>query len=102
MHDSLDNGISFRALNVIDDFNREALMIKMDTSLTSRRVIRELDQLIAWRGAPRKIRVDNGPEFISEALAQWAIDRNIEIKYVEIKCTPRSQRINAIINIKNH
>lgn len=83
MHDSLANGVTFRSLNVIDDFNREALLITMDTSLTSKGVIRELDKLIAWRGSPQKIRVDNGPEFIAQALAAWANDRNIEIKFIE-------------------
>lgn len=83
MHDTLLKGVNFRTLNVIDDFNREALLMTMDTSLTSKRVIRELDQMIAWRGAPQKIRVDNGPEFIAEALAQWAKDRGIEMKFIE-------------------
>lgn len=83
MHDTLSNGVNFRTLNIIDDFNREALTITMDTSLTSKRVIRELDQLIAWRGAPQKIRVDNGPEFIADALASWAENRQIEIKFIE-------------------
>ena len=68
MQDSLSNGVNFRTLNIIDDFNREALLMTMDTSLTSKRVIRELDQLIAWRGAPAKIRVDNGPEFAGRTL----------------------------------
>lgn len=83
MHDTLQNGVSFRSLNIIDDYNREALTISMDTSLTSKRVIRELDQLIAWRGQPKIIRVDNGPEFVAEALAQWASNRNIDIKFIE-------------------
>jgi putative transposase len=50
MHDGLDNGKSFRAFNVIDDFNREILNITIDTSLTSERVVRELKQLVEWRG----------------------------------------------------
>lgn len=83
MHDTLNNGVNFRTLNVIDDHNREGLLMAMDTSLTSRRVIRELDQLIAWRGAPKKIRVDNGPEFIAEQLGEWAKNRGIEIKFIE-------------------
>jgi putative transposase len=83
MHDTLSNGVSFRSLNIIDDFNREVMTITMDTSLTSKRVIRELDQLIAWRGAPQKIRVDNGPEFIAAAMTGWAKDRSIEIKFIE-------------------
>lgn len=70
MQDSLSNGVNFRTLNVIDDFKHEALLMTMDTSLTTKRMIRELNQLIAWRGAPAKIRVDNGPEFIAEALAK--------------------------------
>lgn len=83
MSDTLSNGVAFRTLNVIDDFNREALVMTMDTSLTSRRVIRELDQLIGWRGAPLKIRVDNGPEFIAQALADWAKERGVEIRFIE-------------------
>lgn len=83
MHDTLSNGINFRSLNIIDDYNREALCLAIDTSLTSKRVIRELDKLIAWRGQPNKIRVDNGPEFIAEVLNKWANDRNIELKFIE-------------------
>lgn len=83
MHDTLSNGINFRSLNIIDDYNREALCLTVDTSLTSKRVIRELDKVIAWRGQPTKIRVDNGPEFIAEVLGKWARDRNIEIKFIE-------------------
>lgn len=83
MHDTLSNGVNFRSLNIIDDFNREALSITMDTSLSSKRVIRELDQLIGWRGAPKKIRVDNGPEFISDAMKEWAKSRQIELQFIQ-------------------
>ena len=83
MHDTLSNGVTFRTLNIIDDFNREALAIKMDTSLTGKRVIKELNQLIAWRGTPQKIRVDNGPEFICEALKKWADAHKIDLKFIE-------------------
>ena len=50
MHDQLQDGRTFRLLNVIDDFNREALGIEIDFSLPSERVIRELKQIISWRG----------------------------------------------------
>lgn len=83
MHDTLNNGVTFRSFNVIDDYNREALNITIDTSLTSKRVIKQLDQLIAWRGQPLKIRIDNGPEFVSEALAEWARLRSIELKFIQ-------------------
>jgi putative transposase len=62
MHDQLSDGQSFRLLNVIDDFNREALSIEVDFSLPTDRVIRVLKQLIRWRGKPLVIQSENGPE----------------------------------------
>ena len=85
MHDTLLNGRKFRTLNIIDDFNREALLITIDTSISSQRVIRELEKLTGWRGIPDRIRVDNGPEFIANALDEWCSDkkRNIELKFIQ-------------------
>lgn len=82
MHDVLNNGVKFRTFNVIDDFNREALNITLGTSITSRRVMRELEKLIEWRGKPSQIRVDNGPEFIAEAMASWAESNSIDLKFI--------------------
>ena len=59
MADRLGDGRQFRLLNVLDDFNREGLGIEIDFSLPAERVVRALNQIIEWRGAPRKIRVDN-------------------------------------------
>jgi len=73
MHDGLIAGGKFRSFNVIDDYNREALNITLDTSITSKRVIRELDKLIEWRGKPERLRVDNGPEF-SEQVRSFGHD----------------------------
>ena len=83
MHDGLINGKTFRSFNIIDDFNREALNITIDSSLTSQRVIRELNKLIEWRGTPGKLRVDNGPEFVSAALEQWAEKNNVQITFIQ-------------------
>jgi putative transposase len=58
-------------------------MIIMDTSLTSKRLIRELDKLIGWRGSPMELRMDNGPELTSQELADWAQRRNIKLKFIE-------------------
>ena len=83
MHDSLQFGKTFRSFNVIDDFNREALNITIDTSLNSKRVIRELNKLIDWRGKPEKIWVDNGPEFIANALNEWSKENGIELQDIQ-------------------
>ena len=65
MSDALMCGRRFRTFNVVDDFNREALAIEVDLSLPAQRVIRVLERAVAWRGYPNKLRMDNGPEFIS-------------------------------------
>ena len=77
MHDHLEDGRSFRLLNVIDDFNLEALGIEIDFSLPSERVIRALRQIMSWRGKPSVIRCDNGPENISSTITKWAKDWGI-------------------------
>lgn len=83
MSDSLMVGRPFRSFNIIDDYNREALNITLDTSITSVRVIRELEELIAWRGKPEQIRVDNGPEFIAGVLKKWCEDNQIKLLPIE-------------------
>jgi putative transposase len=83
MSDSLSNGRTFRTLNVIDDFNREALWIEVDTSLPAERVVRVLEQLLLWRGKPTRIRMDNGPELISQRLESWAQEKNIELLHIQ-------------------
>ena len=83
MHDQLQDGRSFRLFNVIDDFNREALGIEVDFSLPSERVIRALNQIIEWRGKPKAIRCDNGPEYVSGKLIAWAEAQKIRIEYIQ-------------------
>ncbi len=83
MSDCLYAGRRFRTLNIVDDFNREVLAIEVDLSLTAERVVRVLNRLSEWRGLPQAIRVDNGPEFISCALADWADDHEVELKFIQ-------------------
>lgn len=83
MSDALWSGRRFRTFNVLDDFNREALGIEIDTSLPAARVVRALDQLIESRGRPRVLRSDNGPEFISEALTRWAERHGVERRFIQ-------------------
>ncbi|EIX9370734.1 IS3 family transposase [Klebsiella pneumoniae] len=72
MHDALVCGRRFRTFNVVDDFNREALAIEIDLNIPAQRVVRVLDRIVANRGYPLKMRMDNGPELVSLTLAQWA------------------------------
>lgn len=65
MSDTLWDGRRFRLLNIVDDYNREVIHIEADTSLPTMRLIRSLEYLKEFRGLPKMIRVDNGPEFIS-------------------------------------
>ncbi len=97
MHDQLSDGRSFRLFNVIDDFNREGLAIEVDFSLPAERVIRALDQIIEWRGQPAMIRCDNGPEYISELLKQWALKRGIWLNFIQ----PGKPQQNAYIERYN-
>ena len=83
MSDSLSNGRAIRTLNILDDYNREALWIEVDTSLPAERVVQVLEQLLLWRTAPKQIRTDNGPELISQRLASWAKDQQIELIHIQ-------------------
>ena len=93
MHDQLVDGRSIRTLNVIDDFNREALGIEVDFSLPSERVIRTLEQHMEWRGKPKVIRCDNGPEYLSTAIVTWTQKLGIRLEYIE----PDKPQQNAYI-----
>jgi putative transposase len=93
MQDRLLNGRKFRTFNVIDDFNREALAIEIDTSITASRVVRTLEQIIEIRGKPKKIRMDNGPEFISSRFELWCKATQIELLYIQ----PGKPMQNALV-----
>lgn len=83
MSDSLWDGRKFRVLNVMDDYNREMLAMEADFSLPALRVIRVLEYLKEFRGLPKMIRVDNGPEFISHQLDEWCRKHNIFLLYIQ-------------------
>jgi len=85
--DSMVAGRKFRTSNVIDDCSREILGIEIDTSLSSKRIIRVLEQIGLSRGFPKTIRSDNGPrrsqEFTSKNFAIWCADNNIETRFIQ-------------------
>jgi putative transposase len=76
-------GRRFRTFNLIDDCTREVLAIEIDTSLSSKRIIRTLERVILDRGKPNIIRTDNGPEFTSKDLELWARDHEIQIQFIQ-------------------
>nr|WP_153591396.1 IS3 family transposase [Klebsiella pneumoniae] len=82
MHDALVCGRRFRTFNVVDDFNREALAIEIDLNIPAQRVVRVLDRIVANRGYPLKMRMDNGPELVSLTLAQWAEEHGVMLEFI--------------------
>jgi putative transposase len=82
VHDQFALGRRFRILNIVDDVTRECLAAIPDTSISGRRVARELTMLIETRGKPRMIVSDHGTEFTSNAILAWAIDHQVEWHYI--------------------
>ena len=83
MSDSLSDGRPLRTFNVMDDYNREGLTVEVDTSMPSLRVVRALERIIEWRGKPAALRCDNGPEYISQTLVNWANEQQITLLYIQ-------------------
>lgn len=83
MSDALQCGRRFRTFNVVDDYNREVLAIEIDLSLPALRVTRVLENIVRKRGKPHRIRLDNGPEFISHILADWAQGQGIQLEFIQ-------------------
>jgi putative transposase len=81
--DGCANGHQLKCLTVIDEFTRECLAIDVAGSIRSGRVIEVVSQLVSVRGAPRHLRSDNGPEFVSKAVLQWLIQSGIETALID-------------------
>ena len=71
VHCRTDDGKAFRTLNIIDEYSRECLAIRVDRKLNSGNVIDVLSDLFILRGIPSFIRSDNGPEFVAQAVQDW-------------------------------
>jgi len=95
--DVLAWGRRFRILAIVDDVTREALALVADTSIGGRRVVRELDALIARRGRPAMIVSDNGTEFTSRAVLEWINRTGLEWHYI----APGKPVQNAVVESFN-
>jgi putative transposase len=81
--DGCANGDKLKCLTVVDEFTKESLCIDVPGSIRSKRLIRVLEQLIKERGCPMVLRSDDGLEFVSVALLQWAADRGLRNLLIE-------------------
>ena len=95
VHDQFALGRRFRILNIVDDVTRECLAAIPDTSISGKRVARELTALISGRGKPRVIVSDNGTEFTSNAILRWAKDHGVGWHYI----APGKPMQNAYIEV---
>lgn len=80
--DVTEKGRRFRVLTLVDDFTRRCMALVVDTSFSGRRVGRVLDELATVHRLPETIVVDNGPEFTSNALDQWAYQRGAKLHFI--------------------
>ena len=80
--DSIVSGRRFRALVIVDDYSSECPAIEVDTSLGGIRVVQVLERLAETRGLPQVITVDNGPEFTSRALDEWAYRHGVKLHFI--------------------
>jgi putative transposase len=76
------DGRWFRVLTVVDQFTRECLLLLADSSLTGHKVALALSQVVAERGAPVSITVDNGTEFYSRAMEAWAYQYGVQLDFI--------------------
>jgi putative transposase len=81
--DALATGRGIRVLTVVDAFTRECLTLETDTSLSSQRVTRALEQIIERRGQPQTIKCDNGPELTSRHFLSWCEERRIQLIHIQ-------------------
>jgi putative transposase len=80
--DALSSGRRLKCLNIVDVFSRECLAIEVDQSIPGRHVVHVLDRLKDLRGLPVNIMLDNGPEFISRALGDWANENDVKLAFI--------------------
>lgn len=81
--DVLENGRRIKSLNIVDDYTRECLAAEIDTSLGGLKVVRILDMLRDMRGLPEAITMDNGPEFTSRVMDEWAWRNKVKLAFID-------------------
>ena len=82
-YDQTADGRMLRLLNIVDEFTREVLAIRVDRSITAEQTVSVLDGIVAERGAPQNLRCDNGTELTAHALRDWCTASAVSIRYIE-------------------
>lgn len=95
--DGFVDGRRLRCLNIVDDFTKQCLAIEVDTSFPGKRVVCVLERLAERIGLPEMVSVDNGPEFTSKALDEWAYIRQLQLRFIE----PGKPHQNAYVESVN-
>jgi len=83
LSDVLTSKRKFRTLNIIDNYNREAIAVEAAHTMPATRVTQILERAIYERGKPSCIRVDNGPELISKEFKEWYANKGIKVQYIQ-------------------
>ena len=97
MSDALYDGQRFKLLTLVDNFTRESLAIEVDWRLGGHGVVATLMQVVEEKGLPKSVRIDNGPEFTSKVLDQWAYLNGVELDFIR----PGKPTDNALIEAFN-
>ena len=97
MHDRTENGRRIKMLNIVDEFTREALVMRVDARIDSLDVLQTIQMLCGVRGMPKHLRSDNGGEFIANVVREWLAEIECETIYIE----PGSPWENAYIESFN-
>jgi putative transposase len=83
VYDACANGQKIKCLTVVDEYTRECLAIDVNGAIRSSRVIDVLSRLMRVHGVPRYLRSDNGPEFVSKSLLEWAMKESLQIALID-------------------
>lgn len=97
VEDRLTNGRKIRTLTIVDTFSRENPALEVDTSMGGRRVVRVLDRHVERHGAPEVITIDNGTEFDSKVMDEWAFRNKVRLDFIK----PGKPNQNAYIESFN-
>ena len=97
MSDELFDGRRIRLLTIVDNSTRESVAMEVGGHIGGHRVVEILMRLGKERGLPRTIRVDNGPEFISKQLDQWAYLNGVQLDF----CRPGKPTDNGLMEVFN-